>query len=764
MNSIYKITASMDVFSAGVVIAELFLEDILFDHAKLLLYKYGKYNLEPILNKLKDEKLEKLLLEMLCVDPNKRMQINNSLAYFAEEYSPISFSRMYVHFNNLTINSHYWKPDKRIGLIRYYWRHIWKTLFGLNSEAPELFQNLNHNILNKLILDDPFQKPSVCDNYFKLIFNLESEKELNLIQGNEEERISHVQNKESAYILMNFILSATLNTKYSSTKLCSIEMLRHIANNLPYEKDFIKIQIIIPYLSKLFKDNSNLIKFSALYEVIGMLGEIDIENLILPSSDYNFFDAYVFPNILELYNSNEPSLILAFSSLIDKITDLEQKFLQISMKSRFQNLKNLRNSQILMQTSQDFNKSIYSFYSGMQGNSSKGEEIIQNYDQDLYEFKFTLFKIIEDILSKNEDIDIQRILIKKLPNLMIFTGRRETSTFTKFIISNFNRRDWIIHREIFQSFPSLVISLGEKDLNDFIIPCMDLIISNNLNELKIYEMIKSMHILLKMNYLETKSAIDLFKKILPYIIHPNILIRNEVINFAASLIKNQTPAEIFTHLRPELINYFSIPFLTITNDLLKNNIKERLSRIIYEMNVREIKFILQPNLEDKEAYSLLEIIINLGKTGQNIKNNENERSQFEKQVNKINNSIESVNVANIVRKEFLKSIKNLNNNDDIKFYEPIFLGKLISSSSIIDTLQMPHTRNRRLSGNFNHINNDRNVNLEQYHKDGIIFQDYFRVKYLLKSLDISVKDESCFDEGFLNFLRQKINIKIFEIN
>ena len=293
----------MDVFSAGVVIAELFLEDILFDHAKLLQYKYNKYNLEPILNKLKDEKLERLLLGMLAIDPAKRIDINNSLEYFAEEISPISFSRMFIHFNNLTINSQYWKPDKRIALVRIHWKQMWKSLFGLSSQAPELYQNLNHNVLNKVILDDPFQKGALNESGFKLIFNLESDSALSLLRENEEQRIAQAQNKESAYLLLNYILSGILNTKYSSSKLCAMEMLRHLANNMALERDLTKIQIIIPFLCKLFKDPSSLIRFNALYEVIGMLSEIDVESLILPSSDYNFFDAYVFPNILELYNS-----------------------------------------------------------------------------------------------------------------------------------------------------------------------------------------------------------------------------------------------------------------------------------------------------------------------------------------------------------------------------------------------------------------------------------------------------------------------------
>lgn len=760
----------MDVFSVGVVIAELFLEDIIFDHKKLLDYKDGKYNIEPILSKIKDVKLEQLLLSMLTIDPQKRIDINNSLEYFAALICPISFSRMFIHFNTLMINSVYWKPDKRIGLIRNHWKQIWKTIFGKNEDAPELYQHLNHTVLNKFILDNPLVKPSICENYFKLIFNLNSEKDLVLYNESEEERkLGQTQNKESAYILINLILSCFLNTKYSSTKLVALEMLRHLADNLPYDKDLIKIQIIIPYLSKLFKDNSNLIKISALNEVINLLSEINIDNLILPSSDYNFFDAYIFPYIQELYYCNESSVILSFANLLDKITDLEQKFLQISMKSRFYNMKNNPNNQILQphffseynylpnnaSTGETgMNSFVYGYYANTLNNISKGEEIIQNYDSDLNEFKSTIFRILEDILSKNEDIDIQRIIIRKFSSLMTFTGRRETNNFIKFIISNFNKRDWIIHCEIFKCLPSLVVTLGEKALNNFIVPCMDMIISSNLNEIKIYEMIKSIHILFKISYLEKNSAKDLFKKVLPFILHPNILIRNEVLSFANTLINSYSHAEVYTYLRPELKNFFSIPFLVISSDLMKNSIKERLSRVIYELCIKQIRYILQPNIEDKEAIFLLGHFISMGKAAE--KGSEAEKLQLEKQMYKLRNVLaEGISVAAIVKKEFSKSIRyaNMNGSEDIKFFEMTFLGKIVSMSSIIDTLQMPQTRNRRNSGNINYILCEKNLNFDQYQRDGIIYQDNFKVKYLLKSLDIVIKDESLSENcKFLFFL------------
>jgi hypothetical protein len=89
-------------------------------------------------------------------------------------------------------------------------------------------------------------------------------------------------------------------------------------------------------------------------------------------------------------------------------------------------------------------------FNNQHSNVQKGEEIIQAYEIDLHEFKQNLFKIMEDILYRNEnDLDIQQTLIKKLPNLMLFFGRREKNNFSKFIISYFNKNEWIIQvREI----------------------------------------------------------------------------------------------------------------------------------------------------------------------------------------------------------------------------------------------------------------------------------------------------------------------------
>lgn len=729
-NSIYKVTTAMDVFSVAAAIAELFLEDMLFDHPKLLLYKNGKFNLEYALKKIKDKKLEDLLVKMMKVNPNERIDLGECFKYFAEEISPISFPRMLIHFNTLIVSSDYWKPDKRIGLIYKHWKQIWKVVCGPDSEVPELYRNLNNVVLNDLILDSPFTKHYI-ENY-SIIFDLKNElPNENLLfeegesftQKNPKLSLSKFKdnnNSECSLIIVNYILTAILIAKYSSTKIVGMEILRIFSNKLT---DITKIQLIIPYLVKLLKDYSNLVRLTALHEIILILQMINENDLILPSSDYNFFDAYIFPSILELYSSNEPSLILAFANIIDKLTDLEHKFLQITLRSRFHNMKHQH-----IEGGNNFSKGSFNFHSINSG-KDRGEEIIHAYDADLYEFKSNLFKIIEDILSKNEDIDTQLTLIRKLPNLMLFYGRRETNNFSKFIIAHFNKKDWIIQREILKSIPSLIVTLGETALNQFIVPCMELIINNNLSELKIYEMIHTMHLLLKMEYLETFRGIDLFKKILPFIMHPNIWIRNEVINFGITLINLLSEGEVYTYLRPDFKNYLYMPFIILTSDLIKGVTKERLSRVIYELYKKEIDYFFQRNFEDEEAFQLLEGVLNFGRENSKYNDEQINSNDLESKLVRLRASLEGINASTIVKKEFAKVVKYYNNQEDIRFLERTFLGKLISLSSIIQTLSLPASSSRRFSVNFSLLN------------DNVLSQENFKIKYLFKALDIVVKEE-----------------------
>ena len=83
---------SMDCFSLGVIIAELFLEKNLFDFSSLLNYKKGNkdlFNIDDTLIKISNEKIRKLIYEMIKINPDERINISDALNYFSNEICPI---------------------------------------------------------------------------------------------------------------------------------------------------------------------------------------------------------------------------------------------------------------------------------------------------------------------------------------------------------------------------------------------------------------------------------------------------------------------------------------------------------------------------------------------------------------------------------------------------------------------------------------------------------------------------------------------------
>ena len=283
-------------------------------------------------------------------------------------------------------------------------------------------------------------------------------------------------------------------------------------------------------MMKLLKDKNILVKLTALTEIINLLNSIDIENNILPKGDYNFFDYYIFPNILDLFDEENSALILLLTDLLGKIVQLENKFLELDMISRNEN--------------------------------NKHEEIFFNFDVNLYEFKQKLLKKLGDLIyNHNNDTDIQINIIRKMPELMAFFGKRDAKQFIIFLIDLFNKKDWNIQSEILKKLPEISHFICDQSLIEFLVVCIEAILYKNLNEIKIYEMIKAITILLQNDFLDTKKGVEMFNQIIPLILHPNIWIRDEFIEFANVLFSKITQSEIYTFIR-EIIK----PYLKVNNN------------------------------------------------------------------------------------------------------------------------------------------------------------------------------------------------------
>ena len=120
--------------------------------------------------------------------------------------------------------------------------------------------------------------------------------------------------------------------------------------------------------------------------------------------------------------------------------ELEQKFLNVTMKSRILKYKN---SLLEKKTSQNFVQSNASIATGEETDKTipppennvnhnliskkdKKNEIFKDYETSLMQFKEELFRVTGDLLVKINEIDILITAVRKLPKLLSFFGKNKT--------------------------------------------------------------------------------------------------------------------------------------------------------------------------------------------------------------------------------------------------------------------------------------------------------------------------------------------------
>ena len=115
----YLVQPSMDVFSVGCIIAEIFLDGKpLFDLARHQLYRKMQFNPKDILRLIGDEEIEQLILEMITLDPQCRGSIDVCKEKWLINVFPQSFSKILYQLGAVTLLENLLFPDERISMIK----------------------------------------------------------------------------------------------------------------------------------------------------------------------------------------------------------------------------------------------------------------------------------------------------------------------------------------------------------------------------------------------------------------------------------------------------------------------------------------------------------------------------------------------------------------------------------------------------------------------------------------------------------------------
>lgn len=257
---------SMDIFSLGCVIAELFMERPLFDFAHLLAYRDNKYDpYNDLVSEIRgDKSLVDMILSMLSLDPTKRKSANEYL----QEQNDKSFPSYFVYLKNYI-----------------------KGFISVRLTPDEIAIRLRNDV------------PLLLKN-FKL--NLNENPEDSQTKSTTTQQLKPTSNTNDAFlILLSLLLSCVRKVKFSENKLIAIDLLTHFSKFLD---DSVVLDRILPYYIILIDDSNDMqsacVKSHVIYSLndcLGSIYQLDLQNM-------NIFPEIIFV-ILEALSRDESFLV-----------------------------------------------------------------------------------------------------------------------------------------------------------------------------------------------------------------------------------------------------------------------------------------------------------------------------------------------------------------------------------------------------------------------------------------------------------------------
>lgn len=161
---------SMDIFSLGCVIAELFLEgQSLFELSQLLAYRRGQYDPGPYLEKISDDGIHNMVCHMIQLDPEARLSCESYLQSYATIIFPSYFSPFFHNFFSCLVPL---DTDARVALTERAFPEILKQLTSTLSETGKNAKNKALNAeANEMAIPSSTNQSFVLSENFKGPFN-----------------------------------------------------------------------------------------------------------------------------------------------------------------------------------------------------------------------------------------------------------------------------------------------------------------------------------------------------------------------------------------------------------------------------------------------------------------------------------------------------------------------------------------------------------------------------------------------------------------
>lgn len=566
-----KLTASMDLFSIGCVIAELYMDgEPTFTLSDL--YRYKKGDFAPNTSGIKDENIRQMVRQLLHLDPGKRPLAASLLEQFKERCFPV-----------------------------YFYDYLYDSMYDLNSTEQFIVDenkasSISESDLRIEKIHEEFEKASAAFGY---TYNILSESEygpkfpslkLGLPGIPQDYTIKTLLQLEdsstyenAALIVLDLICSLLLSAKRPESRIKAIELILAFSERV---SDSAKLDRLLPYLCSLLDEfledlsihmedtsvqSSNFaleLKFSARVVSVSLLA---ITSLLASCLSVNAINALTFPEYL-----NPRLKSIAFLNLpVNEESNYIKATLAVCLP-------------YLARISEKFAASAQCFEDGsvVRNGSEDGSYEIPRQRTEID------FKDIAETLLVDRSVSVRISLVNHILPLCQFFGVDKTNDIIlPHLITYLNDPNY----QLRLAFLSLIIEIGYfigvLAFEQYLLPLLFQTLGDHepfvvLKVLEIFHHFVSERLI---NPATEFNVLSVYKELLAnstsLLLQPNEWIRQLIAYLILVISENLLHAERFCFLYPLIKSYLSYDISDLSWQTLYPCLAKPLSRQVYETTV-----------------------------------------------------------------------------------------------------------------------------------------------------------------------------------
>ncbi|KAL7284649.1 hypothetical protein ACG7TL_001946 [Trametes sanguinea] len=586
-----KVTEAMDCFSAGCVIAELFMEGKpLFTLSELFKYREGELRLDTQLAPVEEQGVRDLISQMIAIDSSTRPSfdtllhtsrgtvfpecfysfLHNYVYSVNEVNAPALFSAAPAPATPISAVASGHKPpghstssspahngdgtdDRLPSDSDHRMERIWADYesvepYLVNESIEETVMDVKVDYSPQIISSRPFHdvlpvELNIPNRESKLHSAWSSQKRAAAEDG-------------PALIILSLVCANIRNCYLPSSKVRALDVFLALCAHLTDEA---KLDRMVPYIVDLLHDDAAIVRASALRTLMQVLMLVTV----ITPSNAAIFPEYIIPAIAHLVRDTEVLVRCMYAQIIVPLADTAVRYLEMG-----QALK-AHGTYKLSPDTQEYDEAHFEV----------------SYDASINDLQNSIQEHLSALLVDPSSV-VKRAVLHNISSLCIFLGRQKTNdVLLSHMITYLNDRDWLLRYAFFDSIVDVAACAGGRSLEEYILPLMIQALSD-VEETVVAKVLSSLTNLCELGLFQRMRIWELMSATLGFLYHPNIWIRQGAAAFIASAAKHLPPSDVWCILYPSLKHFLRSDVRDVDESSLLLAMKAPLSRQVFDAAVQ----------------------------------------------------------------------------------------------------------------------------------------------------------------------------------